>query len=250
MNGREPEPEQGGALPPTAPGTEEELLGRAFPDAVEEPDRQAADGLLESQPVPGEDPEEREADEERPSPRIYVASLSDYNAGRLHGVWLDAAQEVDDLHAGIQEMLAASAEPGAEEWAIHDCEGFWPLELSEHEPLAFISDVAAGIAEHGEAFAAFAELAEREPDRLSLFEQLYKGEWESLDAYAAHLLEDMGVEAHLAQLPEWVQRYVTVDVQALVLELETDGSVMTAAASDGGLHVFDFEQPHINSSFL
>ncbi len=45
------------------------------------------------------------------APRIYVASLSDYNAGRLHGAWLNAAQESADLHADIAAMLAQSREP-------------------------------------------------------------------------------------------------------------------------------------------
>jgi len=52
--------------------------------------------------------------------RIYVASLSDYNAGRLHGAWIDATQDADEIEAEVQEMLAASPEPIAEEWAIHD----------------------------------------------------------------------------------------------------------------------------------
>src|SRR5436853_7803697 len=33
----------------------------------------------------------------RAGPRIYVASLRDYNAGRLHGVWRQADQEVEEL---------------------------------------------------------------------------------------------------------------------------------------------------------
>ncbi len=36
--------------------------------------------------------QEEHEQEPRVQPRIYVASLSDYNAGRLHGQWLDAAE--------------------------------------------------------------------------------------------------------------------------------------------------------------
>ena len=46
---------------------------------------------------------------DNPQPRIYVASLSDYNAGILHGVWLDAAQEPDELQAHIDLMLPTAA---------------------------------------------------------------------------------------------------------------------------------------------
>ena len=42
--------------------------------------------------------------------RIYVASLSDYNAGILHGTWIDFDQltDLDDLRAAIATMLATS----------------------------------------------------------------------------------------------------------------------------------------------
>src|SRR5580704_284540 len=66
------------------------------------------------------------------SPRIYVASLSDYNAGRLHGAWISAAQTAEELSESVQEMLNSSPSPGAEEFAIHDFDGFGPLRLNEY----------------------------------------------------------------------------------------------------------------------
>ena len=49
--------------------------------------------------------EQEHAPEREPKaqPRIYVASLSDYNAGRLHGVWLDANQDVEELQAAVDD---------------------------------------------------------------------------------------------------------------------------------------------------
>ena len=41
-------------------------------------------------------------------PQLYVASLTDYNNGILHGRWLDAAVEPEELSAGIQAMLEES----------------------------------------------------------------------------------------------------------------------------------------------
>ena len=55
------------------------------------------------------------------APYVYIASLSDYNNGTLHGVWIFADQEADDIQEEISEMLAASADPGAEEWATNSC---------------------------------------------------------------------------------------------------------------------------------
>ena len=55
--------------------------------------------------------------------RIYVADLAAYHNGKLHGVWIDATQELDDIRDQINVMLAESPEGFAEEYAIHDYEG-------------------------------------------------------------------------------------------------------------------------------
>jgi hypothetical protein len=53
--------------------------------------------------------------------------------GRLHGEWIDADQSADAIYEDVKRMLAASPEPGAEEWAIPDYEGFGELRLSGWE---------------------------------------------------------------------------------------------------------------------
>ena len=55
--------------------------------------------------------------------RIYVADLAAYNAGHLHGVWIDATLELGDIQEQVDAMLATSPVEGAEEYAIHDVEG-------------------------------------------------------------------------------------------------------------------------------
>ena len=79
------------------------------------------------------------------TPRIYVACLAAYNNGRLHGRWIDAAQEADDIQTDVQAMLAESPQPGAEEWAIHDSDGFGPITIHEHESFADVAALAAFI---------------------------------------------------------------------------------------------------------
>ncbi|MFI8736653.1 antirestriction protein ArdA [Ectopseudomonas toyotomiensis] len=64
--------------------------------------------------------------------RIYVADLAAYNAGHLHGVWINATLELDDIRAQVDVMLAASPVEGAEEYAIHDFEGFDGYSLGEY----------------------------------------------------------------------------------------------------------------------
>jgi antirestriction protein len=57
-------------------------------------------------------------------PRIYVACLASYNAGKLHGTWIDLdGLDASDIQDEIDDMLENSPEPGAVEYAIHDHEG-------------------------------------------------------------------------------------------------------------------------------
>jgi antirestriction protein len=63
------------------------------------------------------------------NPRIYVASLSDYNNGRLEGKWFDLSDYSNgsDLMDAINEMLEEITEKYndgevREEWAVHDYE--------------------------------------------------------------------------------------------------------------------------------
>ena len=55
--------------------------------------------------------------------KIYVADLAAYNNGILHGIWIDATDDLDDIQEQVNEMLASSPEEMAEEYAIHDYEG-------------------------------------------------------------------------------------------------------------------------------
>lgn len=176
------------------------------------------------------------------TPRIYVASLSDYNAGRLHGTWVEAARDVEALYDQIDVMLKTSPAPGAEEWAIHDYEGFGSLRLSEYEALEWISAVATGIVEHGGAFAAYAALVNDQPERLKDFETAYRGEWESLEAYAEELLDDLGATELLERVPDWLQSYVSLDIAGFARDLELGGDIWTESTEEGGVWVFETER--------
>ncbi len=141
--------------------------------------------------------------------RIYVASLSDYNAGRLHGEWIDADQDADEIQAAVKAMLAKSKEPSAEEWAIHDYEGFGGIRIHEWESFETVSELAAAIEEHGDAFAAFygyQDQADTVAECVEAFEDAYRGEWDSERDYAEQFAEDCGYE-----VPEWLRYHVDWD---------------------------------------
>ncbi len=169
------------------------------------------------------------------TPRIYVACLAAYNNGRLYGCWIDADQSVEEIWADVQAMLAESPEPGAEEWAIHDYEGFGLLHLSEWESFERVAAIAAGIEEHGSAFAAWLSYDDsREAADLEAFENAYRGEWGSMHEYAEQYADDTGLydAAEKCGSP-----YVTVDVDAL--ERDLDIEMYTVESDHYTVYVFE-----------
>ena len=167
-------------------------------------------------------------------PRIYVADLAAYNAGILHGRWIDAAQDAEDIQAEVNEMLAEGAKlygaetlsPVHEEWAIHDYEGFDGINLSEWESFDRVSELAKAIDEHGEAFGAFVSYFGIDPeDALSKFEDAYIGEM-SLEDYAYEIVE----ECYLPQLPKGTPDIFTTyfDYEKFARDLDLGGDVVDA----------------------
>jgi antirestriction protein len=170
-------------------------------------------------------------------PRIYVASLSDYNNGRLHGQWLDADQEVSALEQAVQAMLAASPDAGAEEYAIHDYDGFYGLRLSEHESLRTVSQLARNLRVHGEAFAAWVAIVGIDySDRLA-FSAHYLGRYRDLNAFGREIAADLGLDQYVAAVPKNLQPYVHIDSDSLARDMALGGEIATSEGREG-LHVF------------
>lgn len=191
------------------------------------------------------EPKERSGDHDpQAMPRLYIASLTDYNAGTLHGVWLDAATDVDAMQAEIGEMLRASptthrsGEP-AEEWAIHDHEGWGGIPIGEYESLDLLARLSEGLTMHGAAFAAWVQLVgTEEAGDVEGFEDHYGGEHQSLVAYGESLLGDLGIDlAELPGMPESLRRYVQVDVAGWTRDMELSGELATMP-SEAGVYVF------------
>jgi antirestriction protein len=185
----------------------------------------------------GNESENHEGPRER-APRIYVASLSDYNAGRLHGVWITLDDDLETTWSQLHTMLATSTEPHAEEWAIHDYEGFGPLALDEWESIEQVQRIATGIAEHGEAFAHWASLLDRRywDEQLGHFSEHYQGAWSSMEAFVEQMLDDMGIDTDEIG-PAFLQPYITIDFTALARDVSMDYRV---SEGEEGVHVFDW----------
>ncbi|MDO9381062.1 MAG: antirestriction protein ArdA [Nocardioidaceae bacterium] len=177
--------------------------------------------------------------EPRLRPRIWVGSLSDYNAGRLHGEWIDAAVDTDTLNESVRAILAASPDPGAEEFAIFDYDEFGSYRPDEYEPLDHVARVARGIAEHGPAFAAFAYLHDGTPDFLDGFSDAYMGHFTSGEDWARETIGDLDLEKQLDEaVPAALRGYVQIDYEGWARDAQISGDVAVEDADDGGVWVF------------
>jgi antirestriction protein len=135
--------------------------------------------------------------------QIYVACLSAYNNGYLHGEWIDATQDEEDILAEIHTMLAASPVVElygevAEEWAIHCYEGFHGIEIDEYESIAKVAQLAQELEEHGEPYAAY--LGYFPDGTVEDFEDKYRGCFKDREDFAYDLYEQMGTIKELAKV--------------------------------------------------
>jgi antirestriction protein len=166
-------------------------------------------------------------------PRIYVADLAAYNAGTLHGRWIDADQDPDEIRAEIQEMLAESPVPGGEEYAIHDYEGFGRLRLNEYDDINTVARIAKLIEEHGalatDVIAHFGG-AQYLADAERALDEEYQGSYDRLADWAEELAESTGAEA------ETYRSYI--DWEAVARDAELNGDIFTVETDDGKVHVF------------
>ncbi len=163
--------------------------------------------------------------------RIYVACLAAYNNGRLHGRWIDAGLGEDHILGETRAMLAASPEPQAEEWAIHDYEGFEGAPISEYASFESVAALAEFIEERGALGGKLLEHygGDIEDARKALDE--YSGEYESLADYARELTEQIGGE-----IPKHLENYI--DYDSMAHDMEMGGDVLTFETGFQQVHVF------------
>lgn len=163
--------------------------------------------------------------------RIYVADLAAYNNGRLHGVWIGACDDINDIWEQIKTMLVASPEGFAEEYAIHDYEGFGGYALSEHAGIETAHEIACFIAEYpefgGELLNHFGGDLE---EAKTAAEDNYCGCYKSLADYAQELTEET------TQIPESLTYYI--DYERMGRDMEMGGDVFTVATGFEEIHIF------------
>lgn len=163
--------------------------------------------------------------------RIYVADLAAYNNGKLHGAWTNACDDLEEIQEQINAMLAKSPEGFAEEYAIHDYEGFDGYQVGEYEGIEEIHEIACFLGEHpgiaGELLNHFCGNVE---EARRAMEENYSGCYNSLADYAQELTEET------SQLPEHLAFYI--DYDRMGRDMEISGDVYAIQTAFDEVHVF------------
>jgi antirestriction protein len=163
------------------------------------------------------------------NPKIYVACLAAYNNGHLHGSWLDVD---DSIEESIRLMLSKSPIANAEEWAIHDYEGFGSCTIDEYENLDVLKQKALFISQHstvGEEVLAYCGGDLKDAERMI---ENYIGEYDSEIDFARYIFE----ECHETKVPEYLRYYFDYEMYARDLFINdyisfcVDGSCYVFAA--------------------
>lgn len=169
---------------------------------------------------------------ERFKPRIYVACLAAYNSGYLHGEWIDADQDPWQIYSAISAILRRSPVADAEEYAIHDYEGFGPLRLSEHTGIEQVAQLAAFIIERGELGAEVLSYYSGDLDEArEACEDRYPGTFESVAEFMAGVTEESMV------VPDRLRFYI--DWQAMARDAELSGDLFTIQTAHDEVHIFN-----------
>lgn len=170
------------------------------------------------------------------TPRVYLACLASYNAGILHGDWveLDGSQ---DLHEGLLEMLNSSPIEDATEWAVHDHEDCGHLgEYPGLEQLRKIQETFKLAEKEGVTWELLCEFCDHigrdlEPESVTAFSETYSGSGCTLVDWCQQFFEDSG---EIGQIPEHLRFYFDYEAYARDLEM-TD---VFTLEHGGETHVF------------
>lgn len=159
--------------------------------------------------------------------RVYIACLAAYNAGTMHGEWIDMdGMDADDLRDRIADMLRRSPCPTAEEWAVLGYDNF--PDLGRFPGAERLAEVADAIAEHGPAMRAWLSVN----DSPEGFEDAYRGTADNWEEFAAQMLEESGA---LDEMPAHLRCYF--DFAAYARDLQAEGW-WAARDAEGRMHFF------------
>jgi len=200
-------------------------------------------------------------------PRIYVACLASYNNGVLHGDWIDLeGKDEDEVQEAINVILRSSQFPNvevecpeckdggdlwketcpmckatgkvssAEEWAIHDFEGFGSIKLGEYEGISEVVELAQKLEEHGEIFEVAYDNFGDVDEAIKAVDEDFHGEHKSLEDYVQEFYEENYSDV-MKNLPDALRYHI--DWEGVARDWEIGGDVWTAELEDGNVAIFN-----------
>lgn len=162
--------------------------------------------------------------------KIYVADLAACDIGILHGVWIDATLEQDDMQEQIGKMLASSPVRGAEEYAIHDHEGFGACDIGEHAGLEAVHELASFIERFPDFGSVLFNYFGNLKDAKKTAEDNYCGVYTSLADYAQELTEET------TEIPDSLKYYI--DYESMAKDMQFNGDIFTIETGYQEVHIF------------
>jgi len=167
-----------------------------------------------------------------PTEGAYIACLASYNAGILHGQWVDLTgiTDIEDIQECIDYIISTSKQPFAEEYACHDWSGIPKFLASEHpnwDDVVKYLDVVAELPDND----AYNYLCDDRNQVLSEddFWDSYCGHYTSEEDYAQETYEEI---YDLKDNP--LLNYV--DWERVWKDMTYDG--YSSHYQDGGYHIF------------
>ena len=161
--------------------------------------------------------------------RIYVACLASYNNAILYGIWIDANQDEDEIRDAISEMLARSSIPNAEEYAIHDYEGFEGVSIAEYQGIKSVSEIAEFIEEHGTLGAKLLDYYSEIEEARQALKERYFGQYSSVSDFCEESIINQ------CEIPKELEYYIDYKRMARDWEL-TD--LLTIETAFEEIHIF------------
>jgi antirestriction protein len=168
-------------------------------------------------------------------PRVYVACLACYNAGKLHGHWIDAD---NDIESHLREAFGVSADDeilpcGGEEMLCHDNEDFGAYDLGE-ENVQAAGAIGEFLLKHGYVGSVALSETNGDIDEAEEMMDRFIGEFQSLEDYIC----DYRNPALGIKIPEDIAWYV--DWERFAADCESNGE-FNSFKHDDRYYVFGTE---------
>lgn len=129
------------------------------------------------------------------------------------------------------QMLDESPVAHAEEWAIHDYEGFHSYRLEEYSSFKTVSKVAEFLMEHGSLGAVLLSIFNNDiVEAETAMRDSYAGVYKSLGEYAEEVI------TQTETIPANIVLYV--DFDGIGRDMEMSGDIYTIETAHDEVHVF------------